>query len=260
MRLDELHAWISVDGVELPEFAVEYSADGKEASCWIPSECDKQFAVEFKNTRSSSWQTNAEINVDGIQCGSNNMYCRDHRHPQITSGSRNSFLDDDNLLNAAISPELGSIKVQMRKVISVPSRRRQPVWPGDSFESKVLHERSKKAMGHSVQFGAAYPAINSQADPIEVIAELATFVFKYRPLELLRAQGIAPPEIRPEAAAAPIEVVDLTVDDDDASEIKQLEARLPVLKKKGVKIKSESSGVKQGKSFVFAPGEIIDLT
>jgi hypothetical protein len=41
MRLDELHAWISVDGVELPEFAVEYSADGKEASCWIPSECDK---------------------------------------------------------------------------------------------------------------------------------------------------------------------------------------------------------------------------
>ncbi|KAJ7340696.1 hypothetical protein DFH08DRAFT_244139 [Mycena albidolilacea] len=275
MRLDELHAWISVDGVELPEFAVEYSADGKEASCWIPSECDKQFAVEFKNTRSSSWQTNAEITVDGIQCGSNNTYCRDHRHPQITSGSRNSvaisahsrrpllfaqqaLTDDDNLLNAAISPELGSIKVQMRKVISVPSRRRQPVWPGDSFESKVLHERSKKAMGHSVQFGAAYPAINSQADPIEVIAELATFVFKYRPIELLRAQGIAPPEIRP--AAAPIEVVDLTVDDDDASEIKQLEARLPVLKKKGVKVKSKSSGVKQEKSFVFAPGEIIDLT
>ncbi|KAJ7817757.1 hypothetical protein B0H14DRAFT_2841611 [Mycena olivaceomarginata] len=257
MRLDELHAWISVDGVELPEFAVEYSADGKEASCWIPSECDK---VERP-----------------FHFTSNNMYCRDHRHPQITSGSRNSvatsalsrrpllfaqqaLTDDDNLLNAAISPELGSIKVQMRKVISVPSRRRQPVWPGDSFESKVLHERSKKAMGHSVQFGAAYPAINSQADPIEVIAELATFVFKYRPLELLRAQGIAPPEIRPEAAAAPIEVVDLTVDDDDASEIKQLEARLPVLKKKGVKVKSKSSGVKQEKSFVFAPGEIIDLT
>jgi hypothetical protein len=41
MRLGELHAWISVDGVELSEFAVEYSADGRVASCWIPSECDK---------------------------------------------------------------------------------------------------------------------------------------------------------------------------------------------------------------------------
>jgi hypothetical protein len=70
---------------------------------------------------------------------------------QSTTPSHPQFLDDDNLLNAAISPELGSIKVQMRKVISVPSRRQQPVWLGDSFESKVLHERSKKAMGHSVQ-------------------------------------------------------------------------------------------------------------
>ncbi|KAJ7722255.1 hypothetical protein B0H14DRAFT_3006632 [Mycena olivaceomarginata] len=270
MRLGELHAWISVDGVELSEFAVEYSADGKEASCWIPSECDKRFSVEWKNTRSSSRQTvNAQVTVDGTKCGNSNMRCRDPLHPQIASGNRDSvatsahsrqpFLfaqqaltDDDNLLNAAISPELGSVKVQIRKVVSVPSRRpSRPVWSRHSFESKVLHERSKKAIGHSVQFGAVYPARNSKSDPIDVIANLATFVFKYRPIELLRAQGIAPPEVRPEAAATPTEVVDLTADDDDAVEIKQLEARLRVLKKKSVK---------QERSSMFAPGEVIDLT
>ncbi|KAJ7787742.1 hypothetical protein B0H14DRAFT_3163049 [Mycena olivaceomarginata] len=92
----------------------------------------------------------------------------------------------------------------------------------------------------------------------------------YPHAELLRAQGIAPPEVRPEAAATPTEVVDLTADDDDAVEIKQLEAsrrvlrcrsaRLRVLKKKSVKVKSESSGVKQERSSMFAPGEVIDLT
>ncbi|KAJ7787744.1 hypothetical protein B0H14DRAFT_2399206 [Mycena olivaceomarginata] len=204
MRLGELHAWVSVDGVELSEFAVEYSADGKEASCWIPSECDKRFSVEWKNTRSSSRQTvNAQVTVDGTKCGNSNMRCRDPLHPQIASGNRDSvatsahsrqpFLfarqaltDDDNLLNAAISPELGSVKVQIRKVVSVPSRRpSRPVWSRHSFESKVLHERSKKAIGHSVQFGAVYPARNSKSDPIDVIANLATFVFKYRPHQIL---------------------------------------------------------------------------
>jgi hypothetical protein len=58
MRLGELHAWISVDGVELSEFAVEYSADGKEASCWIPSECDKvrmQRPTTLKSYSSFLW-------------------------------------------------------------------------------------------------------------------------------------------------------------------------------------------------------------
>ncbi|KAJ7817754.1 hypothetical protein B0H14DRAFT_3148160 [Mycena olivaceomarginata] len=190
------------------------------------------------------------------------------RYPPIAGGpllfAHQTLTGDDDLLNAAISPELGSVKVKIRHVRSVPSRSTlQSVWSGHSFESKVMHERSKKALG----FGAPYPARNSQADPIQVIADLATFVFKYRPIdtELLRAQGIVPPEVRPQPAAVPTEVVDLTVDDDDAAEIRQLEesrrARLRVLKKKGaVKVKSESSGVKQEGSSVFAPGEVIDLT
>ncbi|KAJ7712182.1 hypothetical protein B0H14DRAFT_2483028 [Mycena olivaceomarginata] len=251
MRLDEIHAWICVDDVKLSEFALEYSADGMEASCWIPSECDKQFSIHWETTDSVAGQTlNAQVTVDGTRCGSNDMYCPDRARPHIASGSRNSvatsaetrrpllfaqqaLTDDDNLLNAAISPELGSIRVNIREVRTAPSmrsHRQPPVW-GGRFETQVLHERSKKAMGHSVQFGAEYRARNHRLEPPVVVRDLATFVFRYRPIELLMAQGIAPPVVRPQPAAssADHEVVDLTVDDDDddkaaASEIKKLEA------------------------------------
>ncbi|KAJ7882296.1 hypothetical protein B0H13DRAFT_928827 [Mycena leptocephala] len=282
MQLGPLHAWISVDGVQVSEYAaettIEYSADRAEASCWIPSECNKKFRVHYENTEASQRHiVNAQVTVDGICCGSHNMQCRDLGRPRIVSGSRDSvstsaytrrpllfaqqaLTDDDDLLNAAISPELGCIKVEMRNVREIPSRSsHRTVWKGSapSFETPVLHERSKKAMGHSVQFGAEYLGNNTQANPIEVINELATFVFKYRPIEILRAQGIAPPEVRPDAAASSsVEVVDLTLDDDDAGEIQKLEAQLRVLKK-SVKTKPGPSGVKRE---VFIPGEVIDLT
>ncbi|KAF7374312.1 hypothetical protein MSAN_00314600 [Mycena sanguinolenta] len=279
MRLGDLHVWVSVDDVELSEFAVEYSADEKEGSCWIPSECDKKFSVNWKHTNSSPRHTvNAMVSVDGIRCGSNDMICRDRKRPHIASGCRTSvatsaytrrpllfgrqeLTDDDELLNAAISPEFGSIKVEVRHVREVHSHRshRRPVWHGQdrSFETPVLHERSKKAIGHSVQFGAEFQAVNTKANQIEVVRELATFVFKYRPIELLRAQGIAPPLVRPAPAVSSAEVVDLTLDDDNEVEIKKLEAQLRALKK-GTKVKSEP-GVKQEK-VLFKPGEVIDLT
>ncbi|KAJ6512604.1 hypothetical protein C8R45DRAFT_960863 [Mycena sanguinolenta] len=280
MRLGDLYVWVSVDDVELSEFAVEYSADKKEGSCWIPSECDMNFSVNWKHTNSSPQQKlNAMVSVDGTRCDSNNMYCAERTRPHVVSGFRNSvatsaytrrpllfarqaLTDDDSPLNAAISPELGSIKVQVRLVRDArPSRNshRQPVWRGHdrSCETPVLHERSKKAIGHSVQFGAEFPTVNGKAKRIEIIREIATFVFKYRPIELLRAQGIAPLLVRTAPAVSSAEVVDLTLDDDNVAEIKKLEARLRALKK-GAKVKTEPS-VKQEK-VVFKPGEVIDLT
>jgi hypothetical protein len=109
----------------------------------------------------------------------------------------------------------------------------------------VLHERSKKAIGHSVQsvsiylhrpryltlqrFGAAFPARNSRTTDNEVIANLATFVFKYRPIGKLPFPSQSDYLPRAEVTAAPTEVVDPTADDDDAAEIKQLEASRRVL-------------------------------
>ncbi|KAJ7111889.1 hypothetical protein C8R44DRAFT_798872 [Mycena epipterygia] len=281
MKLGPIYAWISVDGVELSEFAAEISADGKEAICWIPSECDKKISVNWKHNDLPPHQTtHAEVTVDGISCGHKNMK-RDRRLPRVAYDSRDSvstsphtrrslvfakqaLTDDDNVLNAAISPELGSIKVEIRHAEpSGPTeewRRGKP-----RYNTQVLHERSKKAMGHSVQFGAEFRTTNTQCSRGKIIKHLATFVFKYRPIEILRAQSIAPPVIREERVISAEDIVDLTMEDDvpdvsDADEIRKLEARLRELKNKGVKVKHESSGVKMEKGSVFKPGEVIDLT
>lgn len=41
LKLGNFTAWISVDGEPLAEFNTEISDDGKQATCWIPSEVGK---------------------------------------------------------------------------------------------------------------------------------------------------------------------------------------------------------------------------
>jgi hypothetical protein len=43
MQLGKLSAVITVEGVPVSEYAVEYSVDGLEATCWIASQNDKVF-------------------------------------------------------------------------------------------------------------------------------------------------------------------------------------------------------------------------
>ncbi|KAJ6482230.1 hypothetical protein DFH09DRAFT_1292323 [Mycena vulgaris] len=160
---------------------------------------------------------------------------------------------DDAYLNAPISPDLGTIRVVFSyvEVLSVKNK-----WTGGRFEPQILHERSKKAIGHSVHC-------------LRPIEELVTFVFKYRPLGLLRAEVLAPPAPREERAVLPEDVLDLDLtmdvdeDDKDDAEIKKLEARLGALKNKKKGVKREPSEVKRetkNEELIFKPGEVIDLT
>ncbi|KAJ6620045.1 hypothetical protein B0H10DRAFT_1912336 [Mycena sp. CBHHK59/15] len=281
MQLGQFSASVSVDGVALAEFATEYSADGKEATCWIPSESDKQFTIEWRDERASaSIMTSGFVLVDGVCCGGKvmklqksqpdyrriSMARRDSvavsattRRPLIFS--KQALTDDDAYLNATISPDFGSIKLHIRQVKDKTSSR--IVWR--EKKTQVLHERSKKVIGHSVQFGAEFQTRpNSQIKSI-LVAQLVTFVFKYRPIGLLRAEGIAPPEVGQKRRASDSVDLDLTLVDneDEEDEIKRLEARLNLLKNKGAKrVKREPSSVKKEPKTepIFQVGEVIDLT
>ncbi|KAJ6512585.1 hypothetical protein C8R45DRAFT_1067815 [Mycena sanguinolenta] len=199
-HLGDTRVWVAVDDVELSEFAVEYSVDGKEASCWIPSECGKNFSINWEHTNASGLTVDALVWVDGTSCGRKFM-SRHRTRPHTLSGCRTSvatsadtrrplsfarqaLTDDDNLLGAAISPELGSIKVEVRNVRKVPRRANQPPpWAVHSYETPVLHEKSKKAIGHTVQFGAEFAAVNNAPKVrAKFIGELGIFSFKYRPI------------------------------------------------------------------------------
>ncbi|KAJ7759402.1 hypothetical protein DFH07DRAFT_741148 [Mycena maculata] len=279
MQLGQFSASVSVDGAELSEYAVEYSADGKEATCWIPSENDK--ASCSHNQASVFRQISGVLTVDGIHCEGKTMKIR-RTNPTFSKAARDSvatsatkrrpllfskqaLTDDDEYLNTAISPHLGTIRVKIRHVRR--DTRGPTIQAAKNYQTQILHERSKKAIGHSVKFGAEYEARLNRKINTHLVQELVTFVFKYRPIELLRAQGIAPPAAREERAVSPTNVLDLTMDvdeDDDAAEIRKLQERLETLQNKNKRVKREpSNAVKKEvkrEEPIFKPGEVIDLT
>ncbi|KAJ6514737.1 hypothetical protein DFH09DRAFT_252825 [Mycena vulgaris] len=291
MQLGQFSASVSVDDVDLSEYAVDYSADGTQATCWIPSQNDKQFCLNFKNMDARpDYLVSCPTYVDGISCGG--RYLRS-TGPHISTGIRDSvstsadarrpltfstqaLTDDDAYLNASISPDLGTIRVVFTNV-TPPVLEGHTRWDLGQYEPKILHERAKKSIGHSVQFGPEFrTGSRNRLCRDRTIKELVTFVFKYRPIGLLRAEGIAPPAPREEmsAPAAPADIVDLSMDVDDndadadtknenAAEIKKLEARLLMLKNKGKRVRREPAQVKKeikSAKPIFKPGEVIDLT
>ncbi|KAJ7486393.1 hypothetical protein B0H11DRAFT_1913674 [Mycena galericulata] len=285
MQLGQFSASVSVGGAALTEYAVEHSADGTEATCWIASENDKQFCVDWTDNQASASRTiTGRLTLDGIFCGgqlmeiqrSNPTFSTAFRSSVVVSEltrrpllfSKQALTDDDEYLNASISPHLGTIRL---RIIHVRITGHSPPGPLDQVkcETPILHEKSKKAVGHSVQFGAEYQtnSLNTVTKTC-LVKELVTFVFKYRPIELLQAEGIAPPPVREKRAVSPTDVLDLTLDvdedDEDEAKIKKLEAELGALKNKRKKVKREPSDVvkKEIKSEapIFKPGEVIDLT
>ncbi|KAJ7153675.1 hypothetical protein C8R46DRAFT_471510 [Mycena filopes] len=243
----------------------------------------QNFAIKFRNTKYSSRTTvSGRVAVDGMKCGG--LHLSRGRNGEGTAlrdsvstspntrrpltFSQQALTDDDAYLNTAISPDLGTIKVEFALIEPSRKKRERKWYVRD--EPRILHERSKKGMGHSV-FGPEYNRRNpTTMSGSHTLATLARFSFKYRPLELLRAEGIAPPAPREERAGPPSDVVDLSMDadEDDAeeAEIKQLEMKLDALKKKRqpVAVKHEPSLVvkkeikREGP--IFQPGEVIDLT
>ncbi|KAJ7195647.1 hypothetical protein GGX14DRAFT_474608 [Mycena pura] len=282
MKLGQFSAWISVDGVALTELATEYSPDRKEASCWIPSEQDKQFCVHFENDKPSpSICLSGRTYVDGIRCGGRRLRIRRSGNVAVSSGSRDSvstseytrrplvfgkqaLTDDDAYLNTPISPDFGSIKVTLRQV----AKAKLTEFECKRHESPPpLHERSKKALGHSIKLGAEFKSKRNRMIQDRPIKTFVNFTFKYRPIELLRAEGIAPPEQAQARTASSSEILDLTLDTDDegdmAAEIERLEARVLALKERSKRTGPIHPRIKREmktEESSFKAGEIIDLT
>ncbi|KAJ6561704.1 hypothetical protein B0H19DRAFT_1026509, partial [Mycena capillaripes] len=262
MQLGQFSAQISVGDEDLTEYGVELSTDGMEAICWIASETGKVVDFPLDTDASRNRAIIARVEVDGIKCQGRSLGARGsrittakHGYVSTSSNTRRSLAfskqlltDDDAYLNAAVSPDLGTIKVLFNLVALCEKPGKAQFVPR---EPKILHERSKKAIDHCVQFGPEFHTENNTIQNWRFIKTLATFRFKYRPIgiisviflfpiftlnpELLRAEGIAP--LAPqERAVTPTEVVDLSMDvkeeNADKAEIKRLQARLDALQKK----------------------------
>ncbi|KAJ7755518.1 hypothetical protein B0H16DRAFT_1540716 [Mycena metata] len=223
------------------------------------------------------------VKVDGFSCGGYPLLLVRAGGRWLGTGHRDSvsvspttrrsllfgqqqFTDDDRFLETSISPDLGTICLELDHVLvhrTLPMARQYAVLPSTS---QKLHERSK-ATGHSVQFGKEFTrydpgmmmnVTNEVAEPLE---RLAKFTFKYRSIDLLKANGIAPPDPpRPVQRPVAIEVIPDEDEEVIASKIKALQDQLVAVRKKAqrpvTKVKKEIKVEKM----VFLPGEVIDLT
>ncbi|KIY63011.1 hypothetical protein CYLTODRAFT_426460 [Cylindrobasidium torrendii FP15055 ss-10] len=197
-----LQAWICVDGVRCEEFQETVSENGRDVTCWIPSEAGKTFTVHW--TDSPGRQTAYGLSIDGAPRGGRACVNPTGRPVKYTkSGERISATakrpylfapiqqsDDDDLLLNSIEG-VGEIKIQANMARFRPSA---PVFR-DVGAQKTFHERTKKGIDHQTSFGAArYSRAKSLDTYIPIpLGPPSCLIFKYRPMNVLQANGITPP-------------------------------------------------------------------
>ncbi|KAJ7761011.1 hypothetical protein B0H16DRAFT_557321 [Mycena metata] len=280
LQLGNFSAWISIDGKAATEYDVEISDDKKTATCWIASELGKRFSVHWVNS-SYRGDTSGHVKMDGNSCGGKIIFGRTLPTTAVKDGvpdgpyavkpfvfSSLSLTDDDAYLGGGPGTsnqlqDLGLIELSIIPVRVSASRQHAAANPARDLSALKVHERSKKAVTQQVTLGQSEGLARplSFSHTTRAGPDLVTFRFKYRPLDILRANGIAPQGTQQLKRKASVEV---SVDEDVKPSVKKE-------KKPRVGVKYESGGVidlteddppvrrKKVKLEGFS-GQIIDLT
>ncbi|KAJ7141249.1 hypothetical protein C8R44DRAFT_243504 [Mycena epipterygia] len=262
-------AWITIDDVKASELDVQTS--GKTVTCWIPSAVGKacqKFSIHWSNL-SVPGITGGRVLVDGNNCDGQ-ILVRDRRPTSTSMAGVNEtttsvrpfvfasldVTDDDALLELNPDERLGIIDLEIWRVEKNDAG--PSTWSGMAAPPpKKIHERSKKAVTQQISF--CDPVIRQPAKvfPCKWTDRIITFSFKYRPLDVLRAHGIASllqDKGKRKASASP-ECAMSDEDDSDAEEARKLEIRLSE-----IRAKQAQKNPRKRKMKVEDETELIDLT
>ncbi|KDR76112.1 hypothetical protein GALMADRAFT_156246 [Galerina marginata CBS 339.88] len=302
LAFNGFEACILVNGEKTPHYGVECNEAKRRVTCWIESKAGKPFAYQYKRIK-TDYDCRAKEFLDG-KCVAATVI-RKERGPNyfinrpsvrisatevrnLAFGSLELTDDDAYLENSVEQQNLGEIKLVFEQIrnIRVSQRARVETLFSQPVETQKIHERSKKALSHQVRYGET---VKSDVRAQEVLrsdscGKLATFIFKYRPLAMLQANGIAPldpivpapHEASPPYTPPPLPKKrklsdvkpDIDIDDDEGQgDIEATErallAQLEKVRQQKLTRNSNTSAskrVKQEPRAYFAPGEIIDLT
>ncbi|KAI6025155.1 hypothetical protein PISMIDRAFT_672920 [Pisolithus microcarpus 441] len=215
MRLGDFSAYIVVEEKELKEYEVTVDSSGSQATCWIGSEAGRKFSVEWRrHSTKCGLSSQGSLFVDGIPCCRTALLPTHNEHTASCSGMVRGtterdlmfrdlqLSDDETLLGKSVSSHLGEITLRISFGTFHWQRRRQGTRSPLTSHASTYHEKSvKKLTTHCVGFGPErehdLPPMHwklrpSQDPPLK-------FIFKYRPIGILQANGIAP---RPVPAVA----------------------------------------------------------
>ncbi|KIM74325.1 hypothetical protein PILCRDRAFT_14478 [Piloderma croceum F 1598] len=257
-------AWISIGDTELDAFNIEATNDGK-----------KEFAVNWTRPRIElSTMMSVQVKVDGVDCtgrlmkpGKNVVFNKSAFSTSHTTIK--PFLFGDLQLTTMTLfwtslPRQILVQLQRRKLLGYHSNYGPP-----PTEQKV-HERAKKATVHRVTLGEEVQRRFKKLARTELLDkdQVITFVFNYRPLDVLKANGIVPSNVghkrRVPADLEPENVKQEIngVADADAARMKALEDELETLRKLTSSSKSNPAKRMKLEPLVpkgFVSGEVIDL-
>ncbi|KIM68513.1 hypothetical protein SCLCIDRAFT_1209334 [Scleroderma citrinum Foug A] len=280
MRVGEFSANILVGDKELEEYEVTVDASGTQATCWVASEVGKKFTVRWKCHSQKRLIENAgRVRLDGTPCGGMIMGCgclgqKDTAHfSSISRGtmerdfvfSNLQLSDDEALLGRPVSKHLGEISVDILHGTAGPRRvDMEERLPSLLDHSDKKHERMvKKLSSHCVGFGQQRTIQRKQVSGfIPNNSPPVIFTFKYRPIAILQANGIAPRHEDISQGATPekdstavLEKIHLL-----ENELKRLRDQVLDNTTEGPQIKriKKECGVSEKRPIIS--GEVIDLT
>ncbi|KJA16097.1 hypothetical protein HYPSUDRAFT_91526 [Hypholoma sublateritium FD-334 SS-4] len=298
LRFNGFEVWVSVEGRALTQYGEDYDESKNEVTCWIPSETNKKFSVNYQKVSVDRLGDNAKVTtfVDGSNINSwvlagRAMYNKCTRSTVKDSGNVRRCLtfgtieltDDDNYLDTS-SQDVGEIKVVVHKVKVKSSEMKLSdiSRPSGSLQLAKVHERSKKGHVHQIKYGdAVAPSMRVPYMHYKTkdYGTIATFIFRYRPLALLQANGVAPLTPAVPVDQAKVKVPDnarhmdikIQMSDDEDDEIPEIileKERTLIAELEQVRLakRAARSKDKRPKKRVksemahFIPGEIIDLT
>ncbi|KAJ8088549.1 hypothetical protein PM082_022622 [Marasmius tenuissimus] len=200
----DFSAWITIGDKTCEEYDVQVSEGTRTVTCWIASEEGKEYEVKFKCNRLTT-PTAGRVHIDGNYCGGSLLQsASDLKKGYVvltgmrtspTTVSRFAFssvktTDDNAFVSTPDSPDLGDIKITFRtsKLMGLGTGA-EMVEPTE----KTFHETAKKCASHQTRFQQTtttpYTTILRAQD---YGPHLAALCFKYRPLGILQANGIAP--------------------------------------------------------------------
>jgi len=253
MKINDFEAWIAVDDTPLQQYDIKMDTTSNSATCWIPSEVDKEFSIDWRKLvpetvcggyvyLDGEYTACHILQETGLQSSSIRRVTISPTHYKPMVFSALDSTDDDLYLYSDSSRQLGEIRLEIWSVEIGEELIVTDVFPG--VGKGKIHERSKKAIAHQIKLGDEQLF---QEPPIGVettrVAHLATFVFKYRSIDLLRANGIVPPEPRAEGKRK-ANAVESDEEDADAKELKALRKKISEIESRQAKKKSSSKKVK----------------
>ncbi|EIW84402.1 hypothetical protein CONPUDRAFT_163544 [Coniophora puteana RWD-64-598 SS2] len=210
MRVGDFSASVLVDGSPLDEFDVVVDEEKLSATCYVPSEAGKKFSVRWKCWEEiRTMESGGYISVDDITCKTGNVVrtgilgtsdtkersgiSLDRETTQDFVFSNVKLTDDEAYLRTHGLEKVGEIKLTIKRGIS--ALKTVPMLYNNGVkEFEPVNEKLGKTMVHRVGFGKqrkrSIPRegwhFSASTDPF------IYFIFRYRPLDVLQAQGIAP--------------------------------------------------------------------